>query len=408
MNNRIPQIPEAIRMEALRCLYCVEAPCQQGCPAGIDIAQFIRHLKTEDLTSAKRVIKSANPLGGVCAYLCPSAELCQEQCTRGRLEEPVHIRELQKYICDNAEYALPQVEPCGKKVCVVGAGPAGISCAAALAKKGVDVDIFEQNQGPGGLVSGEIPQYRVAMEAVEKDLEELRSERIRFRYGQRVDGRMLEKLSAGYDAVFLGVGLEKDRESGFPLSGKVTTAARFLSEAKNGGISRVDGDVYVVGGGDSAVDAAETALRLGAGRSVLTYRRGRREMPATDETLVDAMLEGMEILYNTTLSGIGEQDGRLALRFVQNCLLEAKDGGRRGFAPVPGSEYTLMGDLVVFALGKTAGDAFSGLGGLEESSLRLGGGNVYAGGDFTNGGATVVEAVCQGKLAAENILRQIV
>ena len=151
--TEIKQTMAEVQAEARRCLYCVDAPCQQGCPAGVDVAQFIRHLRYADVKSAKRVIKTANPLGGICGTLCPSENLCQKNCTMNYCGAPIHIRDLQKFACANAAYT-PELAPAsGKKAAVVGAGPAGLGCAAMLARLGHEVDVFEKDAAAAGVVA---------------------------------------------------------------------------------------------------------------------------------------------------------------------------------------------------------------------------------------------------------------
>jgi len=404
MSNKVTQELQFIRAEAERCLYCVDAPCHEGCPAGIRVSQFIRHLRYGDMKSAKRVIKDANPMGGICGYLCPSEELCQKQCTLGKCDESIRIRELQKYVCDNADYKPETKEAAAGRVAVVGGGPAGLSCAVELALNGVTVDVYEKESELGGLVQSEIPGYRIPARAVERDLTELQSANIRWHMGVEIDAARLEELEEECDAVFLSVGLSRDRDSGVTEAPKTMTASQLLCGLKTGRVKGVDGTVYVVGGGDSAVDAAQAAIRAGASRAILTYRRSRAEMPATDETLFEAIGDGVELLYNTSITGI--QPGEpLRVTMVQNRLEEIPGQSRKGFAPIPGSEYTVTADTVIFALGKLSDKAMAeALGGAIHGDAPDPGGNVYAGGDCVNGGATIVQAVREGKQAARSIL----
>ena len=184
--TEIKQTMAEVQAEARRCLYCVDAPCQQGCPAGVDVAQFIRHLRYADVKSAKRVIKTANPLGGICGTLGPSETLCQKNCTMNYCGAPIHIRDLQKFACANAAYT-PELAPAsGKKAAVVGAGPAGLGCAAMLARLGHEVDVFEKDAAAAGVVAREIPAERIDAAVVENDLAELSCERIHFHYNTPV------------------------------------------------------------------------------------------------------------------------------------------------------------------------------------------------------------------------------
>lgn len=216
--TEIKQTMADVQAEAKRCLYCVDAPCRKGCPAGVDVAQFIRHLRYEDVKSAKRVIKTANPLGGICGTLCPSENLCQKNCTMNYCGAPIRIRDLQKFACANAAYA-PELAPAsGKKAAVVGAGPAGLGCAAMLARLGHEVDVFEKDAAAAGVVAREIPAQRIDAAVVENDLAELACGRIRFHYNTPVTPQKLEELKQEYAAVFVGAGLAQDRMSGVDIA----------------------------------------------------------------------------------------------------------------------------------------------------------------------------------------------
>lgn len=233
--SAINQTLKDIQAEARRCLYCVDAPCQKGCPASVDVAQFIRHLRYADVKSAKRVIKQANPLGGICGTLCPSEELCQKNCTMGRCGAPIHIRDLQKYACANASYSPALPQPNGKRVAVVGAGPAGLGCAAALAALGYQVEVFEKDGCAAGVVAREIPGYRISAAVVENDLAELPGDRVHIHYDSPVTAEDIAgKLSKEYDAVFVGAGLSADRMSGVDIApgAPVAGCSRFLAELK--------------------------------------------------------------------------------------------------------------------------------------------------------------------------------
>ncbi len=403
--SAINQTLKDIQAEARRCLYCVDAPCQKGCPASVDVAQFIRHLRYADVKSAKRVIKQANPLGGICGTLCPSEELCQKNCTMGRCGAPIHIRDLQKYACANASYSPALPQPNGKRVAVVGAGPAGLGCAAALAALGYQVEVFEKDGCAAGVVAREIPGYRISAAVVENDLAELPGDRVHIHYDSPVTAEDIAgKLSKEYDAVFVGAGLSADRMSGVDIApgAPVAGCSRFLAELKSGAVKSVSGTVVVIGGGDSAIDAVCSSLACGADKAVLAYRRSREEMPACDEEFLSAADKGVELMYMVSPVSITAEGDGAAVTFVRNRLVERPGESRKGFEPAPGSEFTIRASQVVFAIGKTADTALLA-GKADPDTLRVGDTNCFAGGDYLSGGATVVRAVADGKKAAAGI-----
>lgn len=215
----IKQEMQWVQQEAGRCLYCVDAPCMKGCPAQVNVPQFIRALRYGDLRSAVKYIKNANPFGSVCGDLCPSEKLCQKNCTLNCSDNPIRIRDLQKYVCDNTEYKPVMAEAKCKKVAVIGAGPAGLACAAMLSRKGYSVDVFEREKEAAGVIAKEIPDYRVTPEIIRKDVDELSCDRITVNYGVSVTKEdITAKYAKEYDAVFVGVGLDKDRNTGVTVA----------------------------------------------------------------------------------------------------------------------------------------------------------------------------------------------
>lgn len=401
----IKQTLKEVQAEAKRCLYCVDAPCQKGCPASVDVAQFIRHLRYEDIKSAKRVIKDANPLGGICGTLCPSENLCQKNCTMNYCDAPIHIRDLQKFVCANASYEPVLAALNGKKVAVVGAGPAGLGCAASLAKLGYEVDVFEKDSQAAGVVAREIPDFRIDMAVIEKDLEELPADRIHITYGKAVTAEEITgELSEKYDAVFVGAGLSADRISGVEIEegAPVIGCSRFLADLKRDEEKKITGTVCVIGGGDSAIDAVCSSLEFGVEKAVLAYRRSREEMPSCEEEFLTAAKRGVELMYMVSPTAITRKNDGAEITFVRNRLVDRPGEARKGFEAVPGSEFTLEASQVVFAIGKKADAELLG-GKINPDTLQLEGTNCFAGGDFLNGGATVVKAVGEGKKAAAAI-----
>lgn len=402
----IKQEMQWIQKEAGRCLYCVDAPCIKGCPVSVNVPQFVRSLRYGDVKSAAKIIKDSNPFGGVCGDLCPSEELCQKNCTLNCSGSPMKIRELQKYVCANAAYTPELPEANGKKVAIIGAGPSGLACAAMLSRKGYCVEVFDKEKEASGIIAKEIPNYRIDPAIVKKDLDELFCDRITVHHNVEVSMSEIQNdFSKKYDAVYVGVGLARDRNTGITVEGSsenVYACSKFLTEIKDGTLSNIKGSVCVIGGGNSAMDAARTALVCGAEKSMLAYRRSRFEMPACDEELLDTAARGVELMYMvspTTIKNIGDT---LEVTFVRNRLEELAGETRKSFKAIPNSEFTMKFDTVVIAAGKTIGDiSFDSK--PDEETLRIGTTNCFVGGDLINGGGTVVAAVCDGKKAAAAI-----
>ena len=288
---------------------------------------------------------------------------------------------------------------------MVGAGPAGLGCAAALAALGYQVEIFEKDGCAAGVVAREIPGYRISAAVVENDLAELPGDRVHIHYDSPVTAEDIAgKLSKEYDAVFVGAGLSADRMSGVDIApgAPVAGCSRFLAELKSGAVKSVSGTVVVIGGGDSAIDAVCSSLACGADKAVLAYRRSREEMPACDEEFLSAADKGVELMYMVSPVSITAEGDGAAVTFVRNRLVERPGESRKGFEPVPGSEFTIRASQVVFAIGKTADTALLA-GKADPDTLRVGDTNCFAGGDYLSGGATVVRAVADGKKAAAGI-----
>ena len=401
--------------EAGRCLYCLDAPCVEACPAHVDIPRFIRLLRFRDIRGAKGVVKEGNCLGGICGYVCPSGELCEKSCTRGRLDEPVRIAQLQRFACDGAEYC-PEVSRIvsDRRVAVIGAGPAGLSCAYTLRSLGYEVELFEKERFLAGTVTREIPEFKVPGEVIERELDELGTDGLTIHLGVEVTLPMLEEMAGRFDAVFMGTGVARDRMVELPgreLEG-VYDASRFLSSVKQGTILDLSGTCVTVGGGNTAMDCARTALRLGASRSFLAYRRSRLEMPADEAEFMKAVKEGVEFLWQVSPVRLEGDTAVRGAEFIRNELRAGDGDSRRAFSPVPGSELRLAAETVVFALGKDRDGVFDDL--LRScgragsgSPTDLGGTAVFAGGDCAGGSRTVVESVAQGKNAALAIHRSL-
>lgn len=387
-----------IRQEAERCLYCLDAPCIKGCPAEINIPQFIRHIRYNDLKSAKSEIVNANAMGTVCGTLCPSETLCERKCVlNASCNSPIAIRDLQKYACEHADYSVQNNKSIAKTVAVVGGGPAGLACAQELAVLGYTVHLFEKEDRLGGLVQSEIPFFRIADSIIEKNLSDLQNSNICISKNHAISESDLMALREEYDAVFLGVGLQQDFTGGLETDEEknIYNAGQFLRGIKAKKILP-RGRVVIIGGGDSALDCASSALEYGAEQVILAYRRTRNEMPATDEEFLSAISTGLEVMYLVSPKRIEKIDSGLNIIFIRNRMGNVGVDGRREFSSLEGSEFTLHADSIVFALGKRK-TYLNGENKLEEME------DVFIGGDFANGGKTIVQAVREGKMAASAI-----
>lgn len=403
------------RSEASRCLYCYEAQCIKGCPANIDIPRFIQLIRWGDIKGAKKIIKEANSLGGLCAYLCPAEELCEKNCACGKYSQSIRISDLQKYACDHGSYdfTVKSENGTGKKVAVIGAGPAGISCAVQLKSEGYEVTIFEKEKDIGGIVTKEIPRYKIPQQVIEKELAEIKKFNVRIEYKKYIDDEFLTgSVLPEYDAVFISIGLNADRDGGITKLVNVYYASEFLSLALTGKLANMRGACVTIGGGDTAVDCARTALRLGASRSIIAYRRSPGEMKAAEYNYLSSVKEGVEYHFMVAPEKIRGTEKAEALEFCRTELTGAGQDGRKSFEKVAGYPLILPVDYLVLAFGK---ERSANLGSLlagpktniNEETLQLADSKVFAGGDFVNRGKTVVEAVAHGKKAADSIIKYL-
>ena len=426
--------------EAARCLNCKNRPCVEGCPVNIDIPGFIMKIKDEDFEGAYQVINQSSSLPAVCGRVCPQETQCEAKCTMGIRFEPVGIGRLERYVADyhneNATEKAKAPASNGHKVAIVGAGPSGLTCAGDLAKKGYKVSIFEALHKAGGVLVYGIPEFRLPKAIVAKEVETLKELGVDLETNV-VIGKTLtidELFEQGYEAVFVGSGAGLPNFMGIPgesLKG-VYSANEFLTRSNLMKSYEDDprtpimkgGKVIVVGGGNVAMDAARTALRLGADEVSIVYRRSMEELPARREEVEHAEEEGIvfrllqnpvEILgYNNPDNPRDEKNGFVTgMRVIKMELGEPDEKGRRRPVEIPGSEYELEADTVVIAIGTSPNplikDTTKGLevnrhGGIvvDEAGLTSREG-VYAGGDAVTGAATVISAMGAGKVAAAAI-----
>ncbi|RIH86921.1 Glutamate synthase [NADPH] small chain [Meiothermus luteus] len=410
-------------VEAHRCLYCYDAPCTHACPTHIDIPKFIKKIASGNLVGSARTILEANLMGATCARVCPVEELCEGACVLNAEEKPIMIGRLQRYATDYVyERGIDVFKPgppTGKRVAVIGAGPAGLTCAGELAKLGYSVTVFEKRELAGGLSTYGIIVLREPVEVALAEVEMVKRLGVEVKTGMEL-GRNLswEEVRAGYDAVFLGVGLGAVPKLGIPGEEQVVDGLSYIEASKmNPAGLKVGRQVVVIGAGNTAVDCATIAKRLGAERVTMVYRRSEREMTAYPHEYEFAKKEGIEFRFLTQPVEVLLEGGQVVgLKCVRMRLGAPDASGRPAPEPVPGSEFVLPCDQVVKAIGQEKPWLAQMLG-LEtekgfikvnqdyETSLP----GVYAGGDCirARGSASTVMAVQDGKLAAFAIHRRL-
>ena len=405
--------------ESARCLFCYDAPCIRACPTEIDIPAFIKKIHTGNLRGSARTILEANILGYSCARVCPVEALCEGACVLNQEHKrPVMIGALQRVATEdvvrNGTPVLKPGPPNGRKVALVGAGPASFGCAAELARLGYACRIYEKRTVPGGLNTHGIAAYKMRAAEALREVELVRSLGIEIVGGVEVGGGIdAAQLQRDFDAVFVGVGLgptEALRVPGEDLPG-VVDALRFIDRLKNQPFRQVDvgRTVVVIGAGNTSVDAATQAKRLGAENVLVVYRRGPEDVPAYHYEYELAKSDGVVyVFYAAPVRFLGE--GAVAGLECLRTEVVADEAGRRTVRTVPGSEFAIPCDMAITAVGqsKQAGwlaAAFPGLA-LEGGRVKTDGrgrtslARVYAGGDCINGGKEVVNAVAEGKAAA--------
>lgn len=427
---------EAAMMEAARCLQCKRPKCVEGCPVEVDIPAFIERLREGDLPGAVHSLKSDNNLPAICGRVCPQETQCEVVCVLSKKHEPVAIGRLERYVADwdlghpSPPPALPS--PSGKKVAVIGCGPAGLTCAGDLARFGHQVTIFESLHAPGGVLIYGIPEFRLPKHVVHAEVDYVRSLGVEVRLDS-VIGKIytLDELlqEQGYDAIFLGTG------AGLPMFMRIPgenyngvySANEFLTRVNLMKAYlfpewdtpvKVGRKVAVVGAGNVAMDASRCALRLGAEEVHIVYRRSPQEVPARAEEVHHAEEEGIIFDFLTNPVEIyGDDRGWVrGMRCIRMQLGEPDASGRRRPLPIEGSEFDMDVDMVVMALGTRPNPlVFTDAGGLErtrwgtvvadEETGKTTKERVWAGGDIVTGAATVISAMGAGKRAAADIDR---
>lgn len=356
--------------EADRCLNCKNAPCMSGCPVGVHIPDFIANVKQGNIQGAYRVLKNDNNLAAICGRVCPQENQCEKHCVRkDKLGGSVAIGNLERYVADqaiaNGYDERSQIVKIGKRVAVVGSGPASLSCAADLARCGVDVTMYEALHEAGGVLVYGIPEFRLPKALVKKEIDKVRALGVDIETNVVVGKTIfIEELLFEYDAVFIGTGagvpmllkVKGENLNGVYSANEYLTRINLMKAYKKDAITPVKRgkNVVVVGAGNVAMDSARTALRMGANVK-LVYRRGREEMPARKEEINHAEEEGVEfLLLANPVEIIGDEQGNVkAVKCIEMQLGEPDASGRRSPIPVEGSEFTVDCDEVIVALGTT-------------------------------------------------------
>ncbi|MBD5177696.1 MAG: NADPH-dependent glutamate synthase [Bacteroidales bacterium] len=429
--------PEQAKLEATRCLDCPDPTCMDGCPVSIRIPEFIKNIQRGNIATAARVLKKTSALPAVCGRVCPQERQCESKCIYNKMgKEPVAIGYLERFAADAERMvvALPQVpkeSPNGIKIAVAGSGPAGLSFAGEMARRGYSVTVYEALHEIGGVLKYGIPEFRLPNSVVDAELDSLKKMGVEFR-PNTVIGKTLsytDLLNEGFRGIFVASGAGLPRFMGIPgenLNGvsscnEYLTRINLMGAGKPGYATPVirGRNVAVIGGGNTAMDAVRTARRMGAERAIIVYRRSEAEMPARVEEVEHARQEGVEFLtLSNPVEYLGDEKGRVRAMRVQRMELGEPDAsGRRSPVPIPGAIDEVEVDQVIVAVGVSPNPLIpNSIDGINvtnrgtiavdenlRSSLPL----IFAGGDIVRGGATVILAMGDGRKAAEAMAKQI-
>ncbi|MDO4940696.1 MAG: NADPH-dependent glutamate synthase [Erysipelotrichaceae bacterium] len=421
---------EVAVLEANRCLHCPNHPCVEGCPVNIDIPNFIEHIKNKDYESAYRVISLNSSLPAICGRVCPQESQCESKCVRGIKGEPVGIGRLERFVADNhVDEEINKPVSNGHKVAIVGSGPSGLACAYELSKDGYDVTIYEALHVAGGVLMYGIPEFRLPKKIVQKEIDRLVKLGVKINTNVVVGKSIsIDELLQEYEALYLGTGaglpnfmdIDGEMLNGVYSANEFLTRTNLMKAYKDSSSTPImKGDnVAVVGGGNVAMDAARSALRLDAKRVYIIYRRSMEELPARKEEVEHSIEEGIDFkLLNNPVEIIGENGHVKAIKCIKMQLGEPDERGRRKPYPIEGSEFELDVDVVIMAIGTSPNPLLKNS--CEKLNVSSRGGiiiddsgmtsidNVFAGGDAVTGSATVISAMSAGKNAAKEIKKRL-
>jgi len=427
---------ELAKMEALRCIQCPKPTCIEGCPVGVKINEFIALVAEGDFLGAADKMKEDNLLPAICGRVCPQEEQCEVKCVVGKKNEPVAIGRLERFVADyereTVGIRVPSLKTkTGKKVAIVGSGPAGLSCAGDLIQMGHDVTVFEALHELGGVLIYGIPEFRLPKSIVKEEIDSLSKLGVEFKTNEVIGltDTVDELMQNDYDAVFIAVGaglpyflnIPGENLNGVYSSNEFLTRVNLMKayrfpEFDTPVFNCKDKNVAVFGGGNTAMDTVRISKRLGAKNAYIIYRRSDVEMPARAEEIHHAKEEGIEfILLSNPLEFIGDEKGWLKSVKIQRMELgEPDSSGRRRPIPIPGSDYILPIDMAVISIGngsnpiiqKTTPDLNYNKWGnilVDENTMKTSKKGVFAGGDIVTGGATVILAMGAGRKAAAAI-----
>ena len=422
---------EEAKEEASRCLHCMNPQCVKGCPVNIMIPDFIKCIKDGDIKGAYEVISKSSSLPAICGRVCPQEKQCEAKCIKGIKGDAISIGSLERYVADQALInnfnATKKVEPNGKRVAIVGSGPAGLSCAGDLAKAGFDVTIFEILHKAGGVLIYGIPEFRLPKDIVAKEIKSLKKLGVRINTNVPIGNAItLSDLQKEYDAVFVGSGAGLPKFMGIPGedANEVFSANEILTRINLMGAYKAESKTpikklkkaYVIGGGNVAMDAVRSLKRLGIDAHLM-YRRSEEELPARKMEVEHAKDEGIvfDLLTNPVKILTDENNSVVGMEVVNMVLGEAGEDGRRSVVEDSSSLHKVDCDMVVMALGTSPNH-----GALKDSDIELSDrglivvegtktslNNVYAGGDAVTGAATVILAMEAGKKAAQEIIENL-
>src|SRR5215472_2339000 len=402
--------------EANRCLYCFDAPCTTACPTHIDVPRFIKKIASDNLEGSAKTILNSNVLGESCARACPVNVLCEGACVMHRYnKQPIAIGRLQRFAMESIAYSeapmpFTPAPDTGKSVALIGAGPASLACAAELRRHGIRAIVYDSRTLPGGLNTYGIAEYKLTLAASLREIDRIAQLGVEFHMDTTVDAAMLDRLEAEHEAIFLGVGLGSIHRLGLDREDMpgVTNALTLIADYKRGAITGISGRVAVIGAGNTAIDAANASVRLGADEVTMVYRRGPAQMSAFDFEYEHAKVEGVHFLWHVQPVGLKGNGKVEAVRLER--LESTKDSS---LVPVPDSAFELSVEHVVLAIGQSTHTDILAGNDTAPARLKLERGRIlidratgqtsnpkyFAGGDCTNGGREVVDAVADGKRA---------